>query len=178
MLSCLSVRNTLCVEFQSLTSEEAIKLGVGTVTDVRGVIMTAPKIDIVRSAGADTSKDGELILGTSTNTTETSHTEKTTTAGVWQAQSGHGSTTQTANQSVINGVMSKCPQHFLRWISTPVFSKISLSGLVFDEVVALVGAALCLLFVQNLTRTQALPLADADSAVGVGLKSGSDWSTS
>jgi hypothetical protein len=57
-----------------LTSEEAIKLGVGTVTDVRGAIMTAPKIDIVRSAGADTSKDGELILGTSSNTTTTSHT--------------------------------------------------------------------------------------------------------
>jgi hypothetical protein len=90
----------------TLTSEEAIKLGVGTVTDVRGVIMTAPKIDIVRSEGADTSKDGELILGTSTNTTETSHTETTTTAGVWQAQSGHGSTTQTANQSVINGQLS------------------------------------------------------------------------
>jgi hypothetical protein len=38
-------------------------------------------------------------------------------------------------------------------------------GLVFDGVVALVGAALCLLFVQNLERTQALPLADTDSAV-------------
>jgi filamentous hemagglutinin len=86
-----------------LTSEEAIKLGVGTVTDVRGAIMTAPKIDIVRSAGADTSKDGELILGTSSNTTTTSHTESTTTAGVWAANSGNGSTTQTANQTQING---------------------------------------------------------------------------
>jgi hypothetical protein len=53
----------------------------------------------------------------------------------------------------------------------PNFSKISLSGLVFDGVVALVGAAQCQLFVQNPTRTQALTLADADSAVGVGLKS-------
>jgi hypothetical protein len=89
-----------------LTSEEAIKLGVGTVTDVRGAIMTAPKIDIVRSEGADTSKDGELILGTSTNTTTTSHTESTTTAGVWQAQSGQGSTTETANQTQINGQLN------------------------------------------------------------------------
>ncbi|WP_090143243.1 hemagglutinin repeat-containing protein [Limnohabitans sp. DM1] len=89
-----------------LTSQEAIKLGVGTVTDVRGAIMTAPKIDIVRSEGADTSKDGELIVGVSTNTTESSHTEKTTTLGVWQAQSGQGSTTQTANQSVINGKLN------------------------------------------------------------------------
>jgi hypothetical protein len=89
-----------------LTSEEAIKLGVGTVTDVRGAIMTAPKIDIVRSEGADTSKPGELILGTSTNTTETSHTESTTTAGVWKAESGHGSTTETANQTQINGQLN------------------------------------------------------------------------
>jgi filamentous hemagglutinin len=86
-----------------LTSEEAIKLGVGTVTDVRGAIMTAPKIDIVRSEGADTSKSGEFILGTSSNTTQTSHTESTTTAGVWAANSGNGSTTQTANQTQING---------------------------------------------------------------------------
>ena len=37
------------------------------------------------------------------NTTQTSHTETTTTAGVWQAQSGNGSTSQTANQTQING---------------------------------------------------------------------------
>ncbi len=90
----------------TLTSEEAIKLGVGSVTDVRGAIMTAPKIDIVRSQGADTSKPGELILGTSTNTAQTSHTETTTTAGVWQAQSGNGSTTETANNTVINGKLN------------------------------------------------------------------------
>jgi hypothetical protein len=47
----------------------------------------------------------------------------------------------------------------------PVFSKISLSELVFNEVVALFGTALCLLFLQKLARTQArrqalpLPLA-------------------
>lgn len=62
-------------------------------------------------------------------------------------------------------VMSKCPQHFLRWISTPVFSKISLSGLVFDEVATLFCSVLRLLFVQKPPRTQALPLPDADSAV-------------
>jgi hypothetical protein len=90
----------------TLTSQEAIKVGVGTVTDVRGAIMTAPKIDIVRSEGADTSKDGELILGTSSNTTTTSHTETTTTAGVWAANSGNGSTTQTANQTQINGQLN------------------------------------------------------------------------
>ena len=89
-----------------LTSEQAIKLGVGTVTDVRGAILTAPQIDIVRSQGADTSKPGELILGTSSNMAQTSHTEKTTTAGVWQAQSGQGSTTETAKQTQINGQLN------------------------------------------------------------------------
>jgi hypothetical protein len=49
MLSCLSVRNTLCVEFHTLTPEEAIKLGVDTVTDVRGAIMTALSCPSVRN---------------------------------------------------------------------------------------------------------------------------------
>jgi filamentous hemagglutinin family protein len=86
-----------------LSSDEAVQIGVGAVTDVQGAILTAPKVDFVRSAGADTSQDGELKLAGSTNTTETSHTEKTTTAGVWQAQSGHGETSQTYNQTQING---------------------------------------------------------------------------
>ncbi len=74
--------------------------------------------------------------------------------------------------------MSKCPQQFSCGISTPVFSKIRLSGLVFDRVAALFGFALCLFFAQKLPLAQALPLPLADSAVGVDLKSGSDWSTS
>jgi Possible hemagglutinin (DUF637) len=86
-----------------LTSDEAVRVGVGAVTDVQGAILTAPKVDFVRSAGADTSKDGELILGGSTNTTQTSHTEKTTTAGVYQEMSGRGETTQTLNQTQIKG---------------------------------------------------------------------------
>jgi hypothetical protein len=86
-----------------LSSNKAIQIGVGAVTDVQGAILTAPKVAFVRSAGADTSKAGELILGGSTNTTQTSHTEKTTTAGVWQAQLGHGETKQTMNQTQIKG---------------------------------------------------------------------------
>lgn len=86
-----------------LSSNKAIQIGVGALTDVQGAILTAPKVDFVRSADADTSKAGELILGGSTNTTQTSHTEKTTTAGVWQAQSGQGETKQTLNQTQING---------------------------------------------------------------------------
>jgi large exoprotein involved in heme utilization and adhesion len=86
-----------------LTSDQAIQVGVGAVTDVQGAILTAPKVDFVRSAGADTSRPGELILGGSANTTQTSHTEKTTTAGVYQELSGQGETKQTLNQTQFNG---------------------------------------------------------------------------
>ncbi len=86
-----------------LTSDQAIQVGVGAVTDVQGAILTAPKVDFVRSAGADTSRPGELILGGSANTTQTSHTEKTTTAGVYQELSGQGETKQTLNQTQLNG---------------------------------------------------------------------------
>ena len=89
-----------------LISDKAIRLGVGSVTDLRGAVLDAPTIDVVRSEGADTSQPGQLILGASVNTSQTSHTEKTTTAGVWQKQAGHGSTTQTANQTQVHGEMS------------------------------------------------------------------------
>ncbi len=86
-----------------LSSYEAVQIGVGAVTDVQGAILNAPKVNFVRSAGADTSQDGQLLLGGSTNTTQTSHTEKTTTAGVYQEMSGYGETKQTLNQTQING---------------------------------------------------------------------------
>jgi hypothetical protein len=47
----------------------------------------------------------------------------------------------------------------------PHFFKIRLLGLVFDGVVALVGAALCRRFMQFQALTQALPLPGSDSAV-------------
>ncbi len=86
-----------------LSSQEKLQIGVGAVTDVQGAILTAPKVDFVRSAGADASKPGQLILGGSTNTTQTSHTESTTTAGVYQEVSGQGETQQTLNPTQING---------------------------------------------------------------------------
>jgi len=46
-----------------LSSDEAVQIGVGAVTDVQGAILNAPKVNFVRSAGADNSKDGQLILG-------------------------------------------------------------------------------------------------------------------
>jgi predicted Co/Zn/Cd cation transporter (cation efflux family) len=50
-------------------------------------------------------------------------------------------------------------------IHNPVFSNSHCLALVFDGVVALVGAAQCLLFMQFQALMQALPLPDADSAV-------------
>lgn len=51
----------------------------------------------------DSSKSGELILGGSTDSIQISHTEKAGYAGLWQASKGDGSTTQTLNQTLLNG---------------------------------------------------------------------------
>lgn len=98
-----------------LSSYEAVQIGVGAVTDVQGAILNAPKVNFVRSAGADTSQDGQLLLGGSTNTTQTSHTEKTTTAGVYQEMSGYRETKQKVTPALISTLsMSKFKNH--RWM--------------------------------------------------------------
>jgi hypothetical protein len=86
-----------------LESQQAIQIGVGTKADLRGADLQAPVIAFTRASGADTSKTGELILGGSTNTTQSSHTETTKTAGVWQKQAGNGSTEQTLTQTQLKG---------------------------------------------------------------------------
>ena len=86
-----------------LESQQAIQIGVGSKTDLSGADLQAPTIAFTRANGADTSKPGELVLGASVNTTQTSHTETTTTAGVWQKQAGNGSTNQTLNQTQLKG---------------------------------------------------------------------------
>jgi hypothetical protein len=86
-----------------LESQQAIQIGVGTKADLRGADLQAPVIAFTRASGADTSKTGELILGGSTNTTQSSHTETTKTAGVWQKQAGNGSTEQTLIQTQLKG---------------------------------------------------------------------------
>ncbi|WNO04236.1 DUF637 domain-containing protein [Rhodoferax mekongensis] len=83
-----------------LVSTQRIEIGVGNKTELRGTEVEAPQIAFVKT---DPSKKGELILGGSTNTTQTSHTEKTETAGVYQEMKGHGSTTQTLNQTSLKG---------------------------------------------------------------------------
>ncbi|CAM8655755.1 Filamentous haemagglutinin, 20-residue x2 repeat [Comamonadaceae bacterium] len=72
----------------------------GNRTELQGTEVQAPQTAFVKT---DPSKKGELILGGSTNTTQTSHTEKTETAGVYQEMKGQGSTTQTLNQTRISG---------------------------------------------------------------------------
>jgi filamentous hemagglutinin family protein len=83
-----------------LVSTQKIEIGVGNKTELRGTEVDAPQIAFVKT---DPNKRGELILGGSTNTTQTSHTEKTETAGVWQEQKGQGSTTQSLNQTQLEG---------------------------------------------------------------------------
>jgi hypothetical protein len=75
----------------------------GNRTELQGTEVEAPQIAFVKT---DPSKKGELILGGSTNTTQTSHTERTETAGVYQEMKGQGSTTQTLNQTKISGNVS------------------------------------------------------------------------
>ena len=41
-----------------LKSDQAVRVGVGAVTDVRGAVLTAPQIEFYRSANADTTKPG------------------------------------------------------------------------------------------------------------------------
>ena len=73
---------------------------MGNKTELRGADVEAPQIAFVQT---DPSKAGELILGGSTNTTQTSHTEKTETAGVYQEMKGNGSTVETLNQTILKG---------------------------------------------------------------------------
>jgi filamentous hemagglutinin len=83
-----------------LISNEKVVIGVGNKTELQSTEVEAPQIAFVKT---DPNKKGELILGGSTNTTQTSHTEKTETAGVYQEMKGQGSTTQTLNQTRISG---------------------------------------------------------------------------
>jgi filamentous hemagglutinin family protein len=83
-----------------LVSTQRIEIGVGNKTELRGTVVEAQEIAFVQT---DPAKQGQLILGGSTNTTQTSHTEKTETAGVWQEQKGNGQTTQTLIQTQLKG---------------------------------------------------------------------------
>lgn len=83
-----------------LVSTQKIEIGVGNKTELRGTEVEAPQIAFIQT---DPSKAGELILGGSTNTTQTSHTEKTETAGVYQEMKGNGSTVETLNQTILKG---------------------------------------------------------------------------
>jgi hypothetical protein len=83
-----------------LKSTQKIEVGVGAKTELRGAELEAPQIAFIQT---DPNKTSELILGTSLNTTQTAHTEKTDTAGMWQEMKGNGQTVQTANQTQLKG---------------------------------------------------------------------------
>ena len=83
-----------------LTSTQKIEVGVGNKTELRGTEVEAPQIAFIQT---DPNKTGELILGGSTNTNQTSHTEKTETLGLYQENKGQGSTTETLNQTKLKG---------------------------------------------------------------------------
>jgi len=97
-----SLQSSLALGSQ-LVSQNKIDVGVGNQASFSGADIQAPQISFTQT---DPSKAGELILGGSINTTQTSHTEKNVSAGVWQEMSGHGSTVQTLNQTSLNGNVS------------------------------------------------------------------------
>jgi filamentous hemagglutinin family protein len=86
-----------------LISDQKIEIGVGNKTELQGAKVEAQQIAFVN---LDPSKNGELILGGSTDTTQTSHTEKTVTMGLYQEMKGKGSTTETLNQTQLKGNVS------------------------------------------------------------------------
>ncbi|MDZ7938041.1 MAG: DUF637 domain-containing protein [Rhodoferax sp.] len=86
-----------------LISTQKIEIGVGNSTELRGAQVEAPQIAFIQT---DPTKAGELILSGSIDTTQTSHTEKTETMGLYQEMKGKGSTTETLNQTQLKGNVS------------------------------------------------------------------------
>jgi filamentous hemagglutinin len=87
----------------TLLSTEKINIDVGNEASFYGANLSADQINFYQS---DTSKAGQLILGGSIDSTQSSHTEKSGTAGLWQAMSGHGSSIETLNQTQLTGNVS------------------------------------------------------------------------
>lgn len=89
-----------------LTSTNRIDIRVGDRAVLQGTEVQAGSIAFTRT---DPTKAGELVLGSSIETRQTSHTETSETAGVWQEMKGNGSTTQTAKLTTLEGQVSFDP---------------------------------------------------------------------
>jgi hypothetical protein len=87
----------------TLLSDQKIEIGVGNKTELQGATVEAQQIAFIQT---DPNKAGVLILGGSTDSTQTSHTEKTETMGLYQEMKGKGSTTETLNQTLLKGNVS------------------------------------------------------------------------
>ena len=83
-----------------LESTNAINVRVGNSATFEGAELTAKTTTFTKT---DPNKAGQVNLNGSIDTTQSAHTEKSDTMGVYQSQSGSGSTTQTLNLTKING---------------------------------------------------------------------------
>lgn len=83
-----------------LQSTNAINVKVGNSATLEGANLRSKSITFQKT---DPSKAGQLNLNGSVDTTQTTHTEKSETLGVYQSTSGSGSTTQTLNLTKLNG---------------------------------------------------------------------------
>ena len=87
----------------SLLSTQKIDVHIGNEASFYGANVSADQISFHQ---ADPNKAGQLLLGGSIDSSQSSHTEKSETGSVWQAQSGHGSTIETLNQTQLKGNVS------------------------------------------------------------------------
>ena len=91
-----------------LISTERVQIGVGNKAFLGGTQVQAPDIAFVKIHPGDKiegsgSGKGDLVLAGSMDTTQSSHTESSETAGVWQEAKGHGSTDQHFNHTLLDG---------------------------------------------------------------------------
>lgn len=92
----------------TLSSADRIELRFGSTAILQGAQLQAPTIAITgtnpgSNGNPGTAPSGDLVLASGITTTQSSRTDKKETLGLWQAQSGSGSTTQTASLTTLQG---------------------------------------------------------------------------
>jgi hypothetical protein len=87
-----------------LIATERVQIGEGSKTELQGAQVQAKEIAFVNTnTNSSSNGAGALLLNASTNTTQSSHTEKNETLGLYQEAKGQGSTVQTLNQTSLKG---------------------------------------------------------------------------
>lgn len=86
-----------------LLSDQAVRIGVGELTELVGASVSAPQIDIVRSQNAAPDAAGQLHLGAAIEQEIASTHSSRTTLGLWQKLEGSGHERSSAQMTEITG---------------------------------------------------------------------------